>query len=277
MSASVMGYLPKNSFIHNLHSTAKLLYFILVVTASMITYDTRLLAFIALSSLLILKLSKIRYVEVSFVVKFILFFSVLNLILVYVFAPTHGNELYGTYHQIFPAWGYFKFTYEELFFLVNLVLKYICTVPLTIAFLMTTNPSQFAASLNQVGLSYRISYAVALTLRYIPDVQMQYQAISKSQQARGLDLSRKVPFWQRVKAVVAQVMPLILNSFNNIDSINQAMELRRFGQGKKRTWIRQTKMTPKDYLVIVLGIVILGAVLVLWQVNDGRFYNPFVG
>ncbi|RIY33633.1 hypothetical protein CJP74_01200 [Psittacicella melopsittaci] len=276
MSNNVMGFIPKNSLVHRLHSTAKLLYFIIVVTASMLTYDTRLLIFISVSSLLILKLSKIRYVEISFVVKFILFFSVLNLVMVYVFDPTHGNSLYGTYNPIFAGWGYFQFTYEEFFFLANMVLKYICTVPLAIAFLMTTNPSQFASSLNQIGLSYRLSYAVALTLRYIPDVQAQYQAISKSQQARGLDLSRKAPFWQRVKAIVAQVMPLLLNSFNNIDSINQAMELRRFGQNKRRTWISQRKMQVTDYLVIVLALLILATVFVCWELNQGRFYNPFV-
>ncbi|RIY34381.1 energy-coupling factor transporter transmembrane component T family protein [Psittacicella gerlachiana] len=276
MSNNVMGYLPKDSLVHKIHPTAKLLYFIIVLTASMITYDTRLLVFIAVSSLAILKLSKIRYVEISFVIKFILFFSVLNLVMVYIFDPTHGNDLYQSYHEIFAGWGYFKFTYEEFFFLGNMVLKYICTVPLAISFLMTTNPSQFASSLNQIGVSYRISYAVALTLRYIPDIQTQYLAINKSQQARGLDLSAKAPFWQRVKAIVSQVMPFILNSFNNIDSINQAMELRRFGQHKRRTWISKKKMGTRDYLTLLLALFIFACVFLCWELNQGRFYNPFL-
>ena len=51
----------------------------------------------------------------------------------------------------------------NLFYLLNLVLKYFCTVPLAILFLMTTHPSQFASSLNQIGVPYKIAYAVSLT------------------------------------------------------------------------------------------------------------------
>ena len=50
---------------------------------------------------------------------------------------------------------------------------------------MTTHPSQFASSLNQIGVSYKIAYSVSLTLRYIPDVQEEYQTIKLSQEARG--------------------------------------------------------------------------------------------
>ena len=38
--------------------------------------------------------------------------------------------------------------------------------PLGIIFLLTTNPSEFAASLNRIGVSYKAAYALALTLRY---------------------------------------------------------------------------------------------------------------
>ena len=54
---------------------------------------------------------------------------------------------------------------------------------------MTTHPSQFAASLNQIGVPYKFAYSVSLTLRYIPDVQEEFFTIRKAQEARGLDLS----------------------------------------------------------------------------------------
>ena len=55
---------------------------------------------------------------------------------------------------------------------------------------MTTHPSQFAASLNQIGIPYKFAYSVSLTLRYIPDVQEEFFTIRKAQEARGLDLSQ---------------------------------------------------------------------------------------
>ena len=42
-------------------------------------------------------------------------------------------------------------------------------------FIVTTNPSEFAASMNRVGICYNICYSVALALRYIPDVQDEIQ------------------------------------------------------------------------------------------------------
>ena len=48
-------------------------------------------------------------------------------------------------------------------------------IPLGIIFLLTTNPSEFASSLNGVGVHYKAAYAFSLTLRYFPDVQRVYR------------------------------------------------------------------------------------------------------
>ncbi len=58
-------------------------------------------------------------------------------------------------------------------------------------FILATNPSEFAASLNKIGVSYKISYSVSIALRYIPDIQREYHDISFAQQARGIDMSKK--------------------------------------------------------------------------------------
>ena len=130
-------------------------------------------------------LAHIKWHQVSFVIKFIALFSLLNLVTVYLFEPEYGVKLYGTRHLIFEGIGRFTLTQEQVFYLVNLVLKYFCTIPLALVFLLTTNPSSFASSLNKIGVSYKISYAVSLALRYIPDIQEEFFTISQAQQARG--------------------------------------------------------------------------------------------
>lgn len=62
-------------------------------------------------------------------------------------------------------------TQEQLFYELNVVLKYFTIVPAVFMFIITTNPSELAASLNKLGVSYNIGYAMAIALRYIPDVQ----------------------------------------------------------------------------------------------------------
>ena len=95
------------------------------------------------------------------------------------------------------------------------------------------HPSQSVClSLNQIGVSYKIAYSVSLTLRYIPDVQEEYQIIKLSQEARGLELSKKANFVQRVKGNLQMISPLIFSSLERIETISTAMELRRFGKKK---------------------------------------------
>lgn len=271
----MLGYLPDDTFIHKLNGTTKLLFLILVSVACMTTYDTRYLFAVSVISLLLLKISNIKWHQISFVVKFILFFSILNILTVYLFAPEYGVELYHSRTVIWAGVGRFTLTQEELFYLFNLVLKYFCTIPLALIFLLTTNPSEFASSLNRIGLSYRISYAVALAIRYIPDIQEDFFNISLAQQARGYEMSKKGKLTQRIKGIAQIVLPLILSSLDRIETVSTAMELRRFGEKKKRTWYAQQPFYKRDFVVMSGALLLLILSISLFRFNGGRFYNPF--
>lgn len=270
-----LGYHPGETILHHLNATAKLIFLLLVSIACMTTYDTRFLIVISILSLAMFKVANVKWYQVSFVIKFIVFFSILNLLAVYIFQPEYGVQLYGTRHVIFAGWGRFTLTQEQLFYLFNLVLKYFCTIPVTLIFLFTTNPSSFASSLNKIGVSYKVSYAVALALRYIPDIQEDFQNISQAQQARGFEMSKKGKLMQRAKGTAQIVLPLIFSSLDRIEIISTAMELRRFGQKKKRTWYVDQPFQMKDYLLIALSILLVLITIALFHVNGGRFYNPF--
>lgn len=191
----LLGYLPNTTPIHRLNGASKLICLILLSVACMTTYDTRFLLFMCAFSVLLFALSKIRWRQISFVVKFILIFSLLNILAVYIFAPEYGVELYGSRTVLWEGIGRYTITSEQLFYEFNLILKYICTIPLALVFLLTTNPSEFASSLNRIGVSYKISYSVALALRYIPDIQEDFFNISQAQQARGYEMSKKVSYF----------------------------------------------------------------------------------
>ena len=51
----------------------------------MMTYDTRYLIIVSICSLILFKVSQLKWYQVSFVVKFIAFFTVINVIAVYLF------------------------------------------------------------------------------------------------------------------------------------------------------------------------------------------------
>ena len=158
----------------------------------------------------------------------------------------------------------------------NISLKYFVALPVAILFISATNPSEFAASLNRIGVSYRVGYSVALALRYIPDIQRDYQSISQAQQARGVELGKREKLLARLKNSVNILLPLILSSLARIDTISNAMELRGFGKNKKRTWYVQRPFARNDYLVLGLGVLLLVLSLVITFWDGNRFYNPFV-
>ncbi len=273
---NIFNYIDRPSPVHRLTGATKLVCLLLWSFASMLTYDTRLLALLMLLSIPLFALSKIRVRDVSFMLGFTAVFMVLNNVLVFAFSPQHGVSLYGTKHVLLSLGGSYEVTAEQLFYHLNLVLKYASSIPIVLLFVCTTNPSEFAASLNRVGVKYSVAYSVSLALRYIPDIQREYHEISQAQQARGVEMSKKQSLFKRLKSASAILIPLILSSMDRIEVISNAMELRGFGKNKKRSWYMARPFTGLDYAAMALCLALLLAALWLNHLNGGRFYNPFI-
>ncbi len=274
--AAILSYIKRKSPVHELTGTTKLIYFITWSVASMVTYDTRILAGMLLISVLIFKASKVRVRDISVVLGLAAVFLVLNNLFVYLFAPEYGVEIYGSRNVLLTIAGPYTVTAQQLFYHLNMTMKVVCVVPVALLFIACTDPSEFAASLARIGVSYRAGYAVSLALRYIPDVQREYQNISQAQQARGIDLSSKDKFFTRLKNSVAILLPLVMSSLNRIETVSNAMELRGFGKEKKRTWYVQRRLKRNDWLVIGFALVILVVDLVVTFWDGNRFFNPFL-
>lgn len=272
---NIFNYVDRDSPIHALTGATKLVCLLLWSFAAMSTYDTRLLAALPLVSFLLFAVSKIRLRDVSFMLGFTAVFMVLNNVLVFLFAPQHGVSLYGTSHVLGSLGGRYVITKEQLFYHLNLLLKYLSTIPIVLLFVCTTQPSEFAASLNRIGVKYTVAYSVALALRYIPDIQREYHEISQAQQARGIEMSKKQRLSKRLKSASAILIPLILSSMDRIETISNAMELRGFGKGKKRSWYMARPFRAADRLAMLFCLLLLAAALYLNYRNGSRFWNPF--
>jgi len=263
--------------IHRLSGLTKLICFLFLTSAVMFSYDIRSLLFVLFFSIYILKLSQIKYSQIRLMIIYVLIFLVTNAIISYLFDPELGVDIYGTRHEIVALYGRYTLTWEQLFYQVTKFIKYASVIPLGIIFLLTTNPSEFASSLNRVGVNYKVAFAVALTLRYFPDIQRDYQDIGLAQQARGLDLSHKARFSDRARNALMIVIPLIFSTLDRVDLISNAMDLRGFAKSKKRTWYTSKKMTWRDYIAICTSVFIfLGIIGVSAFINQSRYFNPFI-
>ena len=235
--SAMLEYQDLKSPIHKLTGATKLIALIFWALASMITYDTRILGGMFILSIIMFKVSKVKFKDISFVLYLILIFLLINNIAIFLFAPYEGVKIYESRTDIFNiCLDPYTLTTQQLFYQFNVTLKYFSIIPMALLFMVTTNPSEFAASLNRIGVNYKIAYSVAIALRYIPDVQRDYKDISFAQQARGIDMSKKTRLTNRIKNSAAIIMPLVFSSLERIESISSAMELRAFGNNKKRTW-----------------------------------------
>ena len=86
-----------------------------------------------------------------------------------------------------------------------------------------------------------------------------------------MELSKKASLMQRIKGNLRIITPLIFSSLERIDTIATAMELRRFGKEKKRTWYSYQALKKGDYLTLLLAALFLVASLLLILQNQGRF------
>ena len=271
----MLSYIDNNSPIHSLCGATKLIVFLLWSILVMVSFKTPILLALAVLGIVSFSISKIRFSDISFIVKIMVLFMGLNLAAIYLFSPEQGVKIYQTRNVILEGHGRFTLTAEQLFYELNILLKYITIIPPAMLLIVTTHPSEFAASLNRVGVPYTAAYAVSLTLRYIPDIQRDFEAISQSQQARGLELSRKASWIKRLKRMTPLLFPLIFSSIDRIDVISRAMELRRFGKNKKRTWYSARSFSRADKAALIISALLFAAGVWVTFRGGNRFFNPF--
>ncbi len=271
-----LTYEDTDSFLHTLNGVAKLGVFLLWIIFSLTTFDLRFLAFGTACSFLLLIVSRIPLRK--FKPYFIGMGTViaLNALFIYLFSPDQGTLYLGTRTIIIGSPGaQYALTLETLFYLVVVCLKYFSIFPMALLFVSITNPSEFASSLNRLGVSYRISYAVALALRYLPEVSSSYLNILRAQMARGVDVSKDVSLAKRVSSVSRILAPLVLSSLDRIEVITNAMILRGFGRMEKRTWYLSQSLRARDYLALGFALVLASASLWVRFGMKVMFWYPF--
>jgi len=277
LKVKLFSYDMLNTPIHHLSGLTKLICFLLLTFAVMYSYDIRVILAVMVFSTYVLWLSKIKFSQIKLMIIYVLIFLVTNAVISFFFSPEQGVKIYGTRHDIVGLYAGMHLTWEQVFYQVTKFFKYGSVIPLGIIFLLTTNPSEFASSLNRIGVNYKAAFAVALTLRYFPDIQREYVEISQAQQARGLDLSHKAKFLDRFKNALLILIPLIFSSLDRIELISNAMDLRGFAKSKTRTWYTSRKFSRQDYFALTISaLIFIDSIAVSVFINHSRFYNPFI-
>ena len=106
------------------------------------------------------------------------------------------------------------------------------------------------------------SMLISLTLRFIPTLLIESRKIMNAQASRGADFNEG-HFHEKVKQIIALLIPMFVVSFKRADDLSNAMEARGYVIGEERTKLDELKLRWRDYLSIVIVLGFLG--LVIWS------------
>ncbi len=270
-----LNYVETGSPLHRLSGVTKFLLFIYWITLALLTFDYRIIGTMLVLGILLLILTRVPFHVYRPFAFFMLFVVIFNATWIFIFSPQQGEIYIGGRTVLFRLTERYTLTRETLWYLLTVASKYLTIFPMALIFILTTHPTEFAASLSRLGVPYKITYSVSLALRYLPEVTKDFVNIMHSQQARGVDLTKNVSFVSRFKNVTAILIPLILSSLDKTDTISNAMELRGFGKMKGRTWYNRKPFGKGDYLTFILMAAFLVLYIYLRATLDGMFWYPF--
>lgn len=269
----IINFQPGATVLHRLTGATKVRSFLIFTVYLIISLDMRMILPVGILGLVGMVSLKPNWKPIKIMFLFITLLNLLNLVLLYFADPALGTNLAGSRTVLLdygPGW---RCLYaEELWYLAVRFLKMLSSFTLSMVFILSITPSEFAAGLYSIKVPYRICMVVSLAFRCIPDIAMEYSNISTSMQARGMELdAKRVGVATRLKQALLIIIPLVLSSFEEVGNIADAMDLRGFGRLKKRSWYSEHEMSEADKIARVIYIIV-GIACLVFIAN--RIFNP---
>jgi energy-coupling factor transport system permease protein len=142
------------------------------------------------------------------------------------------------------------------FFAVRILVLVVGTTLLT----LTTSPVQLSSGLERVMAPLKLvrvpvgdlAMTLTIALRFIPTTAEEAESIVMAQQARGAVFDKGGPI-ARARAYAPVLVPLFFQLFRRADALATAMEARCYRGTEGRTRMREDRMGPVDW-VVMLGV-----------------------
>lgn len=268
--------------LHKLTGTTKVRLFLVLTVYLIMSWDLRLIVPVLIAGIVGLISMRPNWKPIRIMFIFFIVINLLNLFLFFIADPDIGTKFCGSRTVLKDLPGYLYISGETMWYLFTRFIKILATFTISITFILSITPSEFAAGLYSIKVPYKICTVVELAYRCIPDIVRDYQNISTSMQARGVEMdAKKIGLWKRLKQMVMIIVPLLLSSFDKVGNIANAMELRGYGKLKKRSYYAEHEATKADgvfKVVYLAGILICIAYIAYKMLSPTylQLWYPFV-
>jgi len=105
-----------------------------------------------------------------------------------------------------------------------------------------------------------IAMMLSLTLRYIPTLLGETEKIMKAQASRGVDF-KESKLKEKIVQIISLLIPVFVISFKRAEDLGNAMEVRGYVIGAKRTRIDEYTIGFIDIFSLIASCVILGLII----------------
>ncbi len=165
----------------------------------------------------------------------------------------------------------FKFLtiYDEaltrtIFFTFRIVVMILYTSILT----LTTSPLELAAAiealLNPLKVikvpAHEIGMMISIALRFVPTLFEETELIMKAQASRGIDF-KNGKIKEKVRGIVALLIPLFINSLKRASDLADSMEIRGYTGGEGRTNLNESTVGRNEYIYLIIHLVIMTLII----------------
>jgi energy-coupling factor transport system permease protein len=253
-------YFPGNTLLHRLDPRVKFLLVVLFVFVEVAFLDIRILAFALVAAFLLYLSTRIPFKNTkgtwTFLLTVIVVIATLNAVVSFT-RPTVSNP-----HVIAKYW-ILTLSLEGIFFALASLMRLLSLAVASICVIMTTDPSLYAPALARIGVPYKGAFVVDLALRYLPYYVDEFDTTMNAQMARGYKARAGGGLLSRILNTVPLIVPVAVNAMLSIYDVADAMELRAFGSGKKRTWYRTVTFKRRDYFATFLLVALLAFAIFL--------------
>jgi energy-coupling factor transporter transmembrane protein EcfT len=128
-------------------------------------------------------------------------------------------------------------------------------------FYKTTETTDLIKALERLKVPKQITLPLAVTLRFIPTLQVEFRAIKDAMKIRGIPLGVRGFFRHPIKQIEYMLVPLLMRSARIADELSASCITRGINSMNQKTSYKSIKVRGKDYLLILVGIVVCTGII----------------
>ena len=260
-------YYPARSFVHKVDPRVKIILLIAMITMIFIANTVPACLFSVLAVLITVALSK---------VPLRLYFGSLKAIWFLVLLTSLFNMFYIEGRVLFEI-GPLSVTFEGIRQSCIIAVRLVCLIIISSTLTFTSTPTELTGAIESLLSPLKIfrlpvhelAMLMTIALRFVPTLLEEADKIMSAQKARGADLESGSLF-QRVKALIPILVPLIVSAFRRAYDLALAMECRCYTDGKGRTRLNQLKTGVRDVFACIL---VAGGIAAVVYLNNAPHWS----